>query len=274
MVNASTKQSDIYGYIYTITNKINGKKYIGQATLGFDKRYGSNLVNNTSNVHLRRAIEKHGIDNFQIEKEFCLAYDKEELDSLEIFWLNFFGGAESDATYNFRDGGSFGAHNSESRKRISLGKIGKKHTNETLKKMRIAKLKYYSSLTQVEKNNIYDKSRSGVVVLPRTKFLISTAKIGHAVSSEAREKISQTLKGRRRSRESIEKQVAAQNKPVICLNTNVIYKSIKEASLAAKVDCSGISKCCKNTAQSAGRDHNGVKLIWEYYPNKEVSKCY
>lgn len=48
-----------YGYIYIITNTVNNKVYIGQTTIGFDKRYKGS-IKNTHNEHLKRAIEKYG----------------------------------------------------------------------------------------------------------------------------------------------------------------------------------------------------------------------
>ena len=66
---------EVYGVIYKITNKINGKSYIGQTTQGFDKRYGYNLKRSTKNRHLKSAINKYGIDNFDICKVFDVAYN-------------------------------------------------------------------------------------------------------------------------------------------------------------------------------------------------------
>ena len=74
----------VYGYIYLIRNKINNKLYIGQTINNFDKRYANNIILNTHNKHLKSSLEKYGIDNFIIIKEFDKASSKEELDLLEI----------------------------------------------------------------------------------------------------------------------------------------------------------------------------------------------
>ena len=48
------------------------------------------------------------------------------------------------------------------------------------------------------------------------------------------------------------------NKPVICIETGVIYKSSCEASRKLKINQQNISKCCLNQFKTAGGYH------WEY----------
>lgn len=67
---------EVYGVIYKITNKVNGRCYIGQTILGFDRRYHYNLYKNTSNIHLKYAIEKYGFENFYVNKVFDVAFSK------------------------------------------------------------------------------------------------------------------------------------------------------------------------------------------------------
>ena len=72
-----------YGIIYKITNKIDGKIYIGQTIFSFDERYKGDIEKNTHNDYLRRAIQKYGIENFEVEKEYAFAETKEDLDAME-----------------------------------------------------------------------------------------------------------------------------------------------------------------------------------------------
>ena len=97
---------ECYGVIYKITNKINGKTYIGQTIHGFDKRYNGNLKNNTHNQYLKRSITKHGIENFEVNKIFDIAFSKEELDIKEDLWINYFDCVNNG--YNNKGGGSNG----------------------------------------------------------------------------------------------------------------------------------------------------------------------
>ena len=78
---------NVYGYIYMIKNTVNGKIYFGQTIHDFDSRYMGDIEKYTHNDHLRCSIEKYGIENFEITKEFDVAYSKEELDALEDLYI-------------------------------------------------------------------------------------------------------------------------------------------------------------------------------------------
>jgi predicted GIY-YIG superfamily endonuclease len=57
------------GYIYKITNKINGKMYIGQTAETIHRRFKRHGYDcKKSNAHFPRAIRKYGIDNFEVEE--------------------------------------------------------------------------------------------------------------------------------------------------------------------------------------------------------------
>lgn len=96
-----------YGVIYKITNNINRKCYIGQTIKknGFDERYSHNIKKNTHNKHLKRSIEKYGIDNFTIEKEFDIGYSKDELNQKEFEYIEEFKSNEPEYGYNIKVGG-------------------------------------------------------------------------------------------------------------------------------------------------------------------------
>lgn len=60
----------VYGYIYKITNVIDEKVYIGQATIDFDTRYSGGLYNSASNKYFKEEIKRYGEGAFEVEKEF------------------------------------------------------------------------------------------------------------------------------------------------------------------------------------------------------------
>lgn len=266
--NTIPSSKEVYGWIYVITNQLDNKKYIGQTTIGFDKRYTKNL-SNTSNIHLKRAIKKYGLNNFVFEKEFKIAYSKEELDGLEKYYISFFGGINSGKIYNLTEGGSSGKLSEEVKRNISKAKMGFKALEETKKRLSEAQQLRYSLLSDEEKKTIYGKSMRGKTTSEETKKKISKAQLGHEVSKETREKISNSLKGTKRTPESIAKQAKNRSKKVICLNDNFVYNSIKEASTITKADASEITKCCKGKVFSAGKDNQGNKLRWTYYVQEE-----
>lgn len=124
---------EVYGVIYKITNKVNGKVYIGQTINGFDKRYpgiGSDInkvynfhkaLKNSNkpsscNIHLLKSIDKHGEKSFEVEKVYDVGNTKEELDEKEIYWIKYFDSYKNG--YNRNLGGSGRLINDETRKDI------------------------------------------------------------------------------------------------------------------------------------------------------------
>ena len=81
------------GYIYKITNKVNGKSYIGQTRYTIEFRWRQHL-HKKDNTYFHNAIRKYGADNFIVEKlEEC---NIEDLNEKEIYYI---------AKYNtFKDG--------------------------------------------------------------------------------------------------------------------------------------------------------------------------
>ena len=74
--------------VYKITNKLNGKVYIGQTTEGIEKRWKRHCgyqINDGTYFH--NAIKKYGAENFTIEI-IDKAKNQEELNELEFFYIN------------------------------------------------------------------------------------------------------------------------------------------------------------------------------------------
>jgi len=155
--------------IYKITNKVNGKIYIGQTTQGLKVRLGvhfSEARKGKTNSVIHAAIRKYGKENFDSE-EICRCKSKKQMDDAEKFYIRYFK-ARSPIGYNLTDGGEgvlgwvpsaeWRKNTSESQKgkqyrlgmkateetkakisRNSKGNtycLGHKHTEETLAKMR------------------------------------------------------------------------------------------------------------------------------------------
>ena len=76
--------------IYSITNKINGKMYIGQTINDFEKRWGEHKRELRKNIHcndkLQRAWNKYGEESFEFEVvHICDELDN--LNRLEVYYI-------------------------------------------------------------------------------------------------------------------------------------------------------------------------------------------
>lgn len=72
------------GFIYKITNKVNGKSYIGQTRYTVEFRWRQHQ-HKKDNCYFHNAIQKYGADNFTVETlEEC---DVKDLNSKEIFYI-------------------------------------------------------------------------------------------------------------------------------------------------------------------------------------------
>ena len=72
--------------IYKVTNKINGKVYIGQS-VDIGRRWRQHMTAEDDN-YFHKAIQKYGVENFEWEViEQC---KKSELDERESYWIEYY----------------------------------------------------------------------------------------------------------------------------------------------------------------------------------------
>lgn len=119
--------NNMYGYIYLITNRVNGKIYVGQHKydkMELDTNYHG------SGKKLWNAYNKYGIDKFDTTL-IDTADTKEELDQKETFYIDALDCRNPDVGYNIAEGGG-GVSGLCGEKN---GFHGKQHTDETKQKM-------------------------------------------------------------------------------------------------------------------------------------------
>ena len=82
----------MFGYIYKITNKINGKAYVGKTTDTVQVRWEEHLRDSRrsrwANRPLYSAIRKYGVDKFAVE--VLEKVDLENLSERETYWIEYF----------------------------------------------------------------------------------------------------------------------------------------------------------------------------------------
>lgn len=99
------------GKIYKITNKLNGKIYIGQTLKSLEERFQKHCWKTTEkdkyhmNMAIKKAIRKYGKENFTIE--LIEEVNQELLDVREIYWISFYDSYNKG--YNCTLGGQNGA---------------------------------------------------------------------------------------------------------------------------------------------------------------------
>lgn len=119
-------------YVYCITNKINGKKYIGSSRKDvIDKTYYG------SGKGIKKAIQKYGIINFNRQ---ILWQGIGDARDIETYWLEYFDAANNPLFYNFtNDARGNNSHTYSTKKTISKKLTGRKFSKETCDKISKAK---------------------------------------------------------------------------------------------------------------------------------------
>lgn len=130
--------------VYSITNKLDGKRYIGSAAKSFKGRWWTHInalrKGKHQNKHLQSAWNRDGESNFDFEVAY--ACKPEECIAMEQYFIDFWGACGKG--YNFLPvaGRTWlgGTHGPVAREKIRRAQLGRKHTPEAKEKMRQAKL--------------------------------------------------------------------------------------------------------------------------------------
>jgi group I intron endonuclease len=133
--------------IYLITNKINGKMYVGQTSQPFRKRWNRHKspMNHRRSSYLFNAICKYGAENFNVET-LAIVETKQEMDFYEKELIKFLDLRNPDKGYNLTDGGG--------------GMLGFKLSDQTKEKMsRHVKSKEHCQ--KISESKMGNKSRTG-----------------------------------------------------------------------------------------------------------------
>ena len=135
------EQDAFKGYIYKITNNIDGKFYIGKTHYAVDKRIYAHMWvsdnRNDTNSKIHSAIRKYGKENFTVEI-IDEARSEKELNEKEIYWIKALNAQDSAVGYNIAKGGEGGIggpmfaghkHSEETKAKMSINRRGENNAN-------------------------------------------------------------------------------------------------------------------------------------------------
>ena len=122
------------GYIYLITNKINGKKYVGQTLCNdINDRWKQHRSKKSIGRCLKAAYIKYGIENFKFQI-ICICFD-EDSNKLEIEYIKKYNTISPNG-YNLSSGGGNKMTHHDTKKLISEKLKGRKLPKEQVEQMR------------------------------------------------------------------------------------------------------------------------------------------
>ncbi|HBY21249.1 MAG TPA: hypothetical protein DEG71_09650 [Clostridiales bacterium] len=261
--------TEIYGIVYKIRNKIDNKIYFGVTIQngGFDRRYKHNIEEYTHNHHLKNSIKKYGIDNFEIDKEFDVAYSKEELDNLEDMYIKIYNTTNHNYGYNKQYGGSNGNATEATKQKMSRnhwlnnGGIVSRETREKMRENRLGKFlgkdspSYGRKHTKEEIEKMTESRKWYKHHSAETKLKMSKSGKGRIVSEGTKQKLSDAHKGLLNTR----------SKKVICITTMKIFDGKKLGATYYNADDSSLNKHLNGKLKHCGKLPDGTKLQWMYY---------
>ena len=238
--------------IYSITNKETGKMYIGQS-IHIEQRFKEHIRYGNDKSYIDRSIKKHGKDAFDFN--IILECDESKLSDEEHKFIKLFGTYQKG--YNLTWGGEIAiSKHPEIRKKIGDALRGRKHTEESKKKMS----KSRKGKCTGKDHPMYGKHHSD-----ETKRKLREFNLGKKLSEEHKQKIREGNKGKKMSVECYKKTIKRlkENHPAcgreVPLEEKVMRSKIRNPS-------SGIFRVNRY------KDHTTKQgFIWQYnyYDNKK-----
>jgi group I intron endonuclease len=111
--------------VYLITNKVNGKKYVGQTIRTLNKRWNSHVMSarNGTKYAITNAIRKYGERSFSV-KTLYKCKTRKQMNRLEIFYIRKLKTLYP-LGYNLTPGGNSPILTEESKRKMSKAKLGR-----------------------------------------------------------------------------------------------------------------------------------------------------
>ena len=218
------------GYIYKITNTVNGKSYIGQTINKPEYRINNHFnLNDKGCVAIHNAIRKYGRDAFTLE----ILHEALDifLDDLEIAEINKHNTLAPNG-YNIEGGGNANkVLSDQTRQKMSESRKGRKVTLETRKKLSEANRGKKHTLETRKK---LSEAHKGKTLSLEHRQKLSEAHKGKTLSFEHRQKMSEAHKGRTLSPEHRQKLSEANAHPERAAAYEILHALPEDMSLAER----------------------------------------
>lgn len=184
-----------------VTNKENGKKYIGQTTNSFEQRKHEHVydaLGNKKGMYFHKAIRKYGVEAFDWQTLYECD-NIEDLNKAEIYYIQHYDTFENG--YNLTLGGRNAPHSEETKRKMSISKRGE---NNPMFGVHLCGKDnpMYGKKLSAEHKRILSEVNKGKIISEEHKQKISEANKGKDVSEETCKKISEANKGRKISKET------------------------------------------------------------------------
>ena len=225
-----------FGIVYKATNRITRQVYIGITQSSLNDRIARHIRTSRSKKggYFHNAISLYGIEAFDWSVlKYCVS--KKELVQNEQFYIAQYRSNLPDKGYNLTFGGDGCQATEETRHKISNALRGRRHSEETKKKIGVGMLAA--------------KKRNGTLSLRKqTRTRISLAIKGKVIRQEVRQKISLAMRGNENG--------SRYRKPVLKLDRcgDIIerFSSIAEAARKCQLDRGSLSDVCKGKRKTCG----------------------
>jgi len=226
------------GCIYLVTNKINGKQYVGQSKTTMFPRKISHESGHGGAKSLWKAICKYGKENFEWEEVYSNVAN-EDLNRLEIECIDWYDSKNKGYNQSFGGEAPFRGlyHTEESKRKTSEKLKGRKASlQERLNKSKPKSLEHCRNISKgrkgipmsLEQRENLRILKTGSKLSEETKRKIQKSLMGRACKSETRRKLSLANMGKKRTPEQIELYRQVQLKPEIQLKRIASYKKTIE----------------------------------------------
>lgn len=236
--------------IYMCTCNINGKSYIGQSKdVKLRKcQHLSELRNGRHfNEYLQRSYNKYKEYNFSwTVLEYC---DEDDLDDREVYWIAYYDTYKHG--FNANEGGlanrNFERTEEFKQKLSAILKESWAGADDRRKKL--------SEKMSGENNPMFGKRGALNPAYGENRSGENGGMYGKHHTEEAKELNRQAHLGANNK----------MSKPVVCVDTQVIFMSQGEAGRAMSCDSTTINKCCRGVKKTAGGYH------WRYATQEEMN---